>query len=100
MIFDPMRAVPVKVQPMRKSQTEPHPNADCKGPTARSPIDAVMAPHPLMRPVTVPRDLLFPRTDGWEARSAATADVMILLGLNMRKRCEIREMQSLKLPVY
>ena len=81
MIFVPTRAVPVKVQAMRKSQTELHPYVACKGPTARRPMEAVMAPHPLMRPVTVPRDLLFPRTDGWEARSAATAEVMMLLGL-------------------
>lgn len=56
-----------------------------------------MDPQPLMRPVTVPSDLLLPRTDGWEARSAATADVMMLLGLYMiestnEKIKEIREM--------
>ena len=81
LIFLPIRPVPVAVHPMRKYQTEPHPNAFCRGPTASRPTDAVIDPQPLMRPVTVPRDLLLPRTDGWEARSAATADVMMLLGL-------------------
>ena len=38
---------------------------------------------PLMRPVTVPSDLELPRTDGWFERSAATADVIILLGLRI-----------------
>lgn len=52
------------------------------GPTARSPTDAVTAPHPLIRPVTVPNDFEFPRTEGCEARSAATAEVIILLGLD------------------
>jgi hypothetical protein len=56
------------------------------GPTARRPIEAVMAPHPLIKPVTVPNDLVFPRTDGWDAKSAATADVMILLGLKYKNR--------------
>ena len=79
-----MSAVPVKVHPMRKSQTEPHPYASCKGPTARRPMEAVIAPHPLIRPVTVPSDLLFPRTDGCDARSAATAEVMMLFGLSRR----------------
>ena len=81
LIFLPIRPVPVAVHPMRKYQTEPHPNEFCRGPTASRPTDAVIDPQPLMRPVTVPRDLLLPRTDGWEARSAATADVMMLLGL-------------------
>ena len=72
----------MEVAPIRKSQTELHPNAACKGPTARRPIDAVIEPQPLIRPVTVPRDLLFPRTEGWDERSAATADVMMLLGLS------------------
>ena len=49
---------------------------------ANRPIDAVMAPVPLMRPVTVPSDLVFPRTDGCAAKSAATAEVIILLGLS------------------
>ena len=40
-----------------------------------------MEPDPLMSPVTVPRDLVLPFTEGWEAKSAATAEVMILLGL-------------------
>jgi hypothetical protein len=66
---------------MRKSQTDPHPKAACKGPTARRPTEAVTDPHPLISPVTVPRDLLFPATDGWDAQSAATAEVMMLLGL-------------------
>ena len=35
---------------------------------------------PLMMPVTVPRLLLLPLMDGSSARSAATADVMMLLG--------------------
>ena len=76
-----IRRVPVEVHPMRYSQTELHPKFCCNGPTARRPIEAVMAPHPLIRPVTVPRDLLLPLTEGCDARSAATADVMILLGL-------------------
>jgi hypothetical protein len=36
-----------------------------------------------MIPVTVPRDLLLPRTEGWEDKSAATADVIILFGLKI-----------------
>jgi hypothetical protein len=44
-------------------------------------MDAVIDPHPLINPVTVPKDLLLPRTLGCEAKSAATADVMMLLGL-------------------
>ena len=40
-----------------------------------------MEPQPLMRPVTVPKDLLLPRTEGCEAKSAATAEVIMLLGL-------------------
>ena len=43
-----------------------------------------MEPHPLIRPVTVPRDLLLPRTEGCEDKSAATAEVMMLLGLVSR----------------
>ncbi len=76
-----MRAVPVKVQPIKKTQTEDQPKADCRGPTAKRPTEAVMEPQPLISPVTVPRDLLLPRTDGCEAKSAATAEVMMLLGL-------------------
>ena len=52
---------------------------------ANKPIDAVILPVPLIKPVTVPNDLLFPWTDGCEAKSAATADVMILLGLCFTK---------------
>jgi hypothetical protein len=77
----PIRAVPVKVHPIKKIQTEDHPKADCKGPTASNPIEAVMDPQPLISPVTVPSDLLLPRTEGCEAKSAATADVIILFGL-------------------
>lgn len=80
-IFGDMRRVPVAVHPIRKSHTELHPKFCCKGPTARSPTDAVIEPHPLISPVTVPRDLLLPLTEGWDARSAATAEVMILFGL-------------------
>lgn len=51
-----------------------------------------MEPHPLMRPVTVPSDLLLPRTEGCEAKSAATAEVIILLGLKNREgQKEVRE---------
>lgn len=53
---------------------------------ANNPIDAVILPVPLIKPVTVPKDLLLPRTDGCEAKSAATADVMILLGLMKHKK--------------
>lgn len=81
LILEPRRRVPVAVAPIRKTHTELQPKAACNGPTARRPIEAVMDPHPLISPVTVPRDLLFPRTDGWDERSAATAEVMILLGL-------------------
>lgn len=49
---------------------------------ANKPIDAVILPVPLIKPVTVPNDLLLPRTDGCEAKSAATADVIMLLGLS------------------
>ena len=42
-------------------------------------------PDPLMIPVTVPRALLFPLMLGWEARSAATALVIILLGPPTRR---------------
>lgn len=52
-----------------------------KGSMANKPIEAVMEPHPLMSPVTVPRDLVDPLTEGWDAKSAATAEVMILFGL-------------------
>ena len=76
-----MRRVPVAVQPMRNNQTDPHPKDSCKGPTAKSPIEAVIEPHPLISPVTVPRDLLFPWTLGWLDKSAATAEVMMLFGL-------------------
>ena len=76
-----MRRVPMAVQPIKYTQTDPQPKFCCKGPTANKPIEAVMEPQPLMRPVTVPKDLLLPRTEGWDAKSAATADVMILLGL-------------------
>ena len=76
-----MRRVPAAVHPMRKIHTDDHPKASWRGPTAKSPIEAVIEPHPLMRPVTVPRDLALPRTEGCEAKSAATADVMILFGL-------------------
>ena len=80
-----MRAVPVKVQAIKKIHTEDQPKAAWSGPTANNPTEAVMAPHPLIRPVTVPRDLLLPRTEGCEAKSAATAEVMILLGLSNSK---------------
>ena len=79
-----MSAVPAPVHPIRYSQTDVHPKLDCRGPIAKRPIEAVMEPVPLMRPVTVPRDLLFPRTDGCDAKSAATADVMMLLGLSAK----------------
>ena len=52
-----------------------------RGLTANKPTDAVIEPHPLISPVTVPRDLLFPWTLGWLDKSAATAEVMMLLGL-------------------
>lgn len=45
------------------------------------PIAEVMEPQPLISPVIVPRALLLPWTEGCEARSAATAEVMILFGL-------------------
>jgi hypothetical protein len=77
-----MSAVPVKVQAIKKTQTDDQPKAAWSGPTANRPIEAVMEPHPLIRPVTVPRDLLLPRTEGCEAKSAATAEVIILLGLS------------------
>ena len=77
-----MRAVPQKVQPIKKIQTDPQPNASWRGPTANKPTDAVTEPVPLIRPVTVPRDLLLPRTEGCDAKSAATAEVMMLLGLH------------------
>ena len=79
--MEPISPVPVAVQAIKKSQTEDQPKLSCRGPTAKRPIDAVIDPHPLMRPVTVPRDLLLPRTDGCDAKSAATAEVMILFGL-------------------
>ena len=44
-------------------------------------VISVMEPVPLISPVTVPNDLLLPRTEGWDAKSAATAEVMMLLGL-------------------
>lgn len=74
------------VHPIRYTQTELQPNASWRGPTASSPIEAVMLPHPLMRPVTVPSDLLLPRTLGWDAKSAATADVMMLFGLQAKRK--------------
>jgi hypothetical protein len=52
---------------------------------AKRPMDAVIEPHPLISPVTVPRDLVLPRTVGCDAKSAATAEVMILLGLWKRR---------------
>jgi len=76
-----MRLVPAAVHPIRYTQTEDHPKAAWIGPTAKSPTEAVIDPQPLIRPVTVPRDLLLPRTLGWLDKSAATAEVMILLGL-------------------
>ena len=79
-----MSAVPAPVHPIRYIQTDIHPYVDCRGPIAKRPMEAVMEPVPLIRPVTVPSDLLFPRTDGCEAKSAATADVMMLLGLSYK----------------
>lgn len=52
---------------------------------ARRPMDAVIEPHPLISPVTVPRDLVLPRTEGCDAKSAATAEVMMLFGLRNTK---------------
>lgn len=78
-----MRRVPVPVHAMRYSQTEDQPKWDWRGPTANNPMEAVMDPHPLIKPVTVPRDLLLPRTLGCADKSAATAEVMILLGLKL-----------------
>jgi hypothetical protein len=71
----------VVVQPIKYNQTEPHPYLACNGPIANKPMEAVMLPVPFIKPVTVPNDLLLPRTEGCEAKSAATADVIILLGL-------------------
>lgn len=76
-----MRQVPAAVHPIRYIQTADQPKAVWRGPMAISPTADVNDPQPLMRPVTVPRDLLLPRTEGWEAKSAATADVIMLLGL-------------------
>jgi hypothetical protein len=56
-----------------------------RGSMAKRPMDAVIEPHPLISPVTVPRDLVLPRTVGCDAKSAATAEVMILLGLWKRR---------------
>ena len=53
-----------------------------KGSIANKPIEAVIEPHPLISPVTVPRDLVDPLTEGCDAKSAATAEVMMLLGLH------------------
>lgn len=78
----PISPVPVAVQAIKKIHTEDHPKAACKGPTASKPIEAVIDPHPLMSPVTVPSDLLLPRTEGCDAKSAATAEVIILFGLS------------------
>jgi hypothetical protein len=70
---------------------------------ASKPIDAVILPVPLIKPVTVPNDLLFPWTDGCEAKSAATADVIILLGLYHEKQiknvrvCPIASLQAMKI---
>jgi hypothetical protein len=48
------------------------------------PMEAVMDPHSFMRLATVPRDFLFPQTDGCDVRSAATAEVMMFLSLQER----------------
>ena len=64
LILVDMSRVPAEVHPMRKSQTDDQPNADWSGPTANKPIEAVIEPHPLISPVTVPRDLVLPRTEG------------------------------------
>ena len=44
------------------------------------PKAAVIEPEPLMMPVTVPSERVLPPIDGCSARSAATAEVMMLLG--------------------
>ena len=93
-----MSSVPVAVQKMRKIQTEDHPKASWSGPTANSPIDAVMDPQPLINPVTVPSDLLLPRTEGCDAKSAATAEVIMLLGLCYHQRGKRKYNMSTVLP--
>jgi hypothetical protein len=54
-------------------------------------MEAVIDPVPLIKPVTVPRLLVLPRTDGWDARSAATADVIMLFGLRERSAIVSKE---------
>jgi hypothetical protein len=86
-----MSNVPIAVHAIRYIQTDPQPYAFCKGPTARRPMEAVIDPVPLIKPVTVPRLLVLPRTDGWDARSAATADVIMLFGLRERSTIVSKE---------
>ena len=81
-----MRSVPQAVANIKYIHTAYQPNFTVKGPTANRPAEATIEPVPLIRPVTVPSDLLLPLTDGWDARSAATADVMILFGLEIVQR--------------
>ena len=80
LILGPMRQVPTKVLPIMKYHTEDQPHRACRGPMTSRPTALMALPVPLIRPVTVPSDLELPRTVGWDARSAATADVMMLLG--------------------
>lgn len=50
-----------------------------------SPMAATMDPDPLMIPVTVPKERV-PASLGWPARSTATAEEMMLLGLSVSNK--------------
>ena len=50
---------------------------------------------PLMMPVTVPRLLLLPLMDGSSARSAATAEVMMLLGPPTKQPMKAKSMSKM-----
>mmetsp|Transcript_45066 Transcript_45066/g.105273 ORF Transcript_45066/g.105273 Transcript_45066/m.105273 type:complete len:212 (-) Transcript_45066:124-759(-) len=80
MILGPISPVPVTTHAMRKYQTAVHPPKFCSGPITMSPKAAVIEPEPLMMPVTVESERVLPPMDGCSARSAATAEVMMLLG--------------------
>ena len=79
MILGVMSAVPARTQAMSMYQTAVHPPSSWSGPMAIKPKAAVMEPVPLMIAVTVPSERVLPPIEGCSARSAATAEVMMLL---------------------
>lgn len=63
---------------------EAHPRESVMYGTTSWPTAATKEPEPLIRPTTVPRACVLPAIEGCSARSAATADVTMLLGPPMR----------------